>query len=65
LLDYLIHQDTKSLVIVRYSDQHNPEHEWVYNQADIAKAKVTWARDMEHGDQPSLCSTTSATVKSI
>jgi hypothetical protein len=54
ILDDLNRRDTKSLVIVRYSEGHNPEQEWVYNQADLDTAKVIWARDMEQGDQPLL-----------
>ncbi len=54
LLDDLRHRDGKSLVIVRYSRQHNPEDEWVFNSADLDTAKVIWARDMEQGDQPLL-----------
>ena len=47
----LRHRAGKSLVIVRYIDGHNPEDEWVYNDADIDAAKVIWARDMEAGNQ--------------
>lgn len=34
------------LVIVRYSRQHNPLDEWVYNAPDIDHSKIIWAREM-------------------
>ncbi len=34
------------LVIVRYGFNHDVDHEWVYNAADIDKSKIVWARDM-------------------
>lgn len=34
------------LVIVRYNQYHDSTDEWVYNAADIDRAKVAWARDM-------------------
>ena len=34
------------LVIVAYGREHDLNHEWVYNAADIDAAKVVWARDM-------------------
>ena len=42
------------LAIVRYSDNHNPSDEWVYNAADIDSSKVIWARDMNLRDNAEL-----------
>ncbi|MFY9611123.1 MAG: hypothetical protein WAU45_21250 [Blastocatellia bacterium] len=36
----------RQLVIVKYGPQHPPQHEWVYNDADIDNSRVVWARDM-------------------
>jgi len=44
----------QQLVIVRYAPNHNPEYEWVYNDADIENAKVVWARDMGDRDNEEL-----------
>lgn len=40
------------LAIVRYSPDHDPLDEWVYNAADIDSSKVIWAWDM--GDAGNL-----------
>ena len=46
------------LVFVRYQPtygvQHNVDHEWIYNAADIDSSKVVWARDMGDGQNQEL-----------
>jgi hypothetical protein len=42
------------LAIVRYSPQHYPMDEWVYNAADIDSSKVIWAREMDAADNLEL-----------
>jgi hypothetical protein len=37
----------KQLIIVRYSSDHNPFDEWVYNAPDIDASKIIWAREMD------------------
>jgi hypothetical protein len=44
----------RQLVIVRYSPDHNPFDEWVYNAADIDNSKVIWARGMDSANDLEL-----------
>jgi hypothetical protein len=44
----------KQLAIVRYSPEHNPLVEWVYNTSDIDNSKVLWAWEMAEEDNRNL-----------
>jgi hypothetical protein len=44
----------QQLVIVRYAANHDPNQEWVYNRADIDRAKVVWAREIPGVDTKPL-----------
>jgi hypothetical protein len=48
LLARLEQMPRQHLIVVRYGPQYDPGHqiEWVYNRADVDRAKVIWARDM-------------------
>jgi 4-amino-4-deoxy-L-arabinose transferase-like glycosyltransferase len=42
------------LVIVRYSADHQPFPDWVYNAAEIDRSRVIWARDMSPAENQEL-----------
>jgi len=42
------------LAIVRYSPDHDPIDEWVYNGADIDSSKIIWARAMDPASDADL-----------
>jgi hypothetical protein len=39
------------LVLVRYSSEHEPFAEWVYNDAELNSSKVIWARELGLTDE--------------
>ena len=46
LLKQLQQKDGEHLVVVRYGPGHSVHNEWVYNEADIDRAKVIFARQI-------------------
>jgi hypothetical protein len=54
LLAELTRDGQRHLVIVRYDPQYWPEPDWVYNEADIDRAPVVWAREMDDSQDRKL-----------
>jgi len=55
VLTKLQHVPGLQLAIVRYARNHDVQYnEWVYNEADIDRAKVVWARDMGPAENQEL-----------
>jgi uncharacterized membrane protein YciS (DUF1049 family) len=46
IIRYLLKEDGKDLVFVRYGRKHNVHSEWVYNGADIDNSEIVWAREL-------------------
>ncbi len=44
----------RMLIFVRYWPQHIFQEEWVYNEADIDRARVVWARDLGEPEKEKL-----------
>lgn len=42
------------LVIVRYGPKHNVDRDWIYNEPDIDRAGIVWARDMGNQENQEL-----------
>ena len=47
IIENLKKEGGRHLIIVRYGKEHNFINDWVYNDADIDKAVVVWAREMD------------------
>lgn len=46
--------ESRHLIVVKYGPLHSVNDEWVYNEAEIDRAKVIWARDMNAGQNCKL-----------
>jgi hypothetical protein len=54
ILKQLQNSPGQHLALVGYGPEHDLDHEWVYNAADIDATKVVWARDMGSRDNAEL-----------
>jgi len=52
----LAENGVQNLVVVRYDENHDPNHEWVYNGADLENAPVLWVREMKPEENRALFS---------
>lgn len=50
----LLQSPGKHLVLVRYSPDHPRLQEWVYNEANLRKARIVWARSTDFDDDRKL-----------
>ena len=44
----------KDLIFVKYSPDHNPHFDWVYNRADINHSEVVWALSLTSAENQKL-----------
>jgi hypothetical protein len=54
IVEDLERRTDKALVIVRYSPNHQPLDEWVYNTSDIESSRIVWAREMDAAENNQL-----------
>lgn len=44
----------RHLMIVKYGPDHNVDRDWIYNEPDIAHARIIWVRDMGEAENRKL-----------
>ncbi|QDU10220.1 hypothetical protein [Gimesia aquarii] len=54
LIEQLKQNQKKDLVFVKYSDDHDPHFEWIYNRANIDDAEVVWAHVLDEESNKKL-----------
>ena len=54
LIDHLKQMPEKDLIFVKYSDEHDPLFDWVYNRADIDHSEVVWALSLTSAENQKL-----------
>lgn len=54
LINTLKKRPQKDLIFVKYSPEHDPHFEWVYNRADIDNAEVVWAHILTNEENQKL-----------
>lgn len=42
------------LIVVRYGPNHNVDRDWIYNDPDIDRSRIVWARDMGRRENEEL-----------
>ncbi|QDU16073.1 hypothetical protein CA11_39010 [Gimesia maris] len=54
LIEQLKKMPQKDLIFVKYSPDHNPHFDWVYNRADIDHSEVVWALSLTSAENQKL-----------
>lgn len=54
IIQELREQPGDDLIFVRYSRNHSPHDEWVYNRADLDGSSIVWAREMNEAENKKL-----------